>query len=719
MRMFSDDKILLQYTTKEEDKRSFYETGGYLADSTFFQLFTYDFKEGSPSIALQEPKSVVLSEEIAGKLFGKESALDKIIRISSSTNGDNDFKVTGVYASSTTPSHIDARFIMTIKGGTVESYINNLTSLASNNMFHTYFLLKPGTDADQLEAKFPAFIDKHAATDLKALGFYKKQFLTRVKDVHLYANTSSNVTAGGSLTYLYILASIAAFTLLIACINFMNLSTARSAKRSAEVGVRKVMGAAKSSLIKQFLGESVLMAVLAFLFAICLTAVLLPLFAVVAGKNISFSFQQHGLLIAIFFLLAILTGLLAGSYPAFYLSSFQPIKVLKGKISNSLAAVSLRKALVVFQFVVSVVLIIASVIINNQMKYLQEKDLGFRKDQQIVIPLRSNTAKDIYASLRNELNRNPGIRSVGASFYYPGIFNPSDMPIYKDGETMNDSKRVFMNYVDENFLQTLGIQPVAGRLFSKDFPADTNYRMVLNEEAIKQLGFDKPNDIGNKKVAIDWQGQNYKFEVVGIVKDFHFRDLHSAIEPYGFQLITDGRYNYMIAQANGNNMATTLRLAESAWNKLNPGEPFEYSFLDENFQKNYAADKRLSAIVKYFTILAILISCLGLFGLATFSAEQRTKEIGVRKVLGASVSSIVGLLSKEFLKLVFIAILLGSPIAWWVMSTWLQDFAYRTGIGWTVFLVTAVIALSIALLTISFQAIRAAISNPVKSLRTE
>jgi putative ABC transport system permease protein len=243
--------------------------------------------------------------------------------------------------------------------------------------------------------------------------------------------------------------------------------------------------------------------------------------------------------------------------------------------------------------------------------------------------------------------------------------------------------------------------------------------MVLNEEAIKQLGFEKPNDINNKKVAIDWQGQNYKFEVVGIVKDFHFRDLHSAIEPYGFQLITDGRYNYMIAHANGNNVAATLRSVESAWNKFNPNEPFEYSFLDENFQKNYEADKRLSAIVKYFTILAILISCLGLFGLATFSAEQRTKEIGIRKVLGASVSNIVGLLSKEFLKLVLVAIIVGSPIAWWVMSTWLQDFAYRTGIGWTVFLVTAAIALSIALLTISFQAIRAAIANPVKSLRTE
>jgi putative ABC transport system permease protein len=719
MKMFSDDKILIQYTAANNDKKSFYESNGYLADSTFFQLFTYHFNEGNPSIALQEPRSVVLTQEIAKKLFGNEAALGKMIRISSSTNGDNDFKVTGVFTPASTSSHIDARFIMSIKGGGIENYIRDVTSLASNNMFYTYFLLKPGASSEKLEAKFPAFIDRHASTDLKAMGFYKKQFLTKVKDVHLYSNTSSNVTAGGSLTYLYILASIAVFTLLIACINFMNLSTARSAKRSSEVGVRKVLGAEKGSLIRQFLGESILMSVLAFLVAVCIAALLVPLFAKVSGKEISFSLQEHWLLIIAFFLLSILTGVLAGSYPAFYLSSFQPVKVLKGKISNTLAAVSLRKALVVFQFVVSVVLIIASVIINKQMKYMQEKDLGFVKDQQIVIPLRSNTAKEIYTSLKNELSGNPGIRSVGASFYYPGIFNPSDMPIYREGETMNDSKRVFMNYVDEDFLNTLGIQPVAGRLFSKDFPSDTNFRMVLNQEAIRQLGFDKPNDIAHKNVQIDWQGQNYKFEVVGIVKDFHFRDLHSPIEPYGFQLVTNGRYNYIIANAKSDDMAATLRSVETAWLKLNPNEPFEYNFLDDNFQKNYEADQRLSAIVKYFTILAILISCLGLFGLATFSAEQRTKEIGVRKVLGASVGSIVGLLSKEFLKLVFIAAVIGSPIAWWVMHTWLQDFAYRTNIGWIVFVITTTIALLIALLTISFQAIKAAIMNPVTSLRTE
>ncbi len=718
LRAFADDKTLLQYKPQVGDTRSYYETHGYLADSTFFKVLTYHFKEGNPATALLNPNSLVISDKIARKIFGNESAIDKTVRISSSTNGDYDFKVTGVFTPSSTPTHIDVGFFMSLNGGDMQQYISNRTDLASNNMFYTYFLMHPGTDPDKLEAKFPAFIDKYAGKDLKAMGFHKKQFLIPIKDIHLRSNTTSNVTQGGNLTYLYILVSIAVFTLVIACINFMNLSTARSSKRSAEVGVRKVLGAERGSLISQFIGESILLSIIAFVFAICFSFLLLPVFSFICGKELSISFSQHSLLLAGFFVLALLTGLLAGSYPAFYLSSFQPIKVLKGKISNSLAAVSLRKALVVFQFVISGVLIIASVIINNQMRFMRDKDLGFEKNQQVVIPLRSQPAKNIYTRFKNELERNSSVTSVGASLYYPGIFNPSDMPFYKEGKSMDDSKRVFSNWVDDSFLQTLGISPTAGRLFSKEFPADTSFRVIMNEEAIRQLGFEDTRTVEGKKVKVDWQGETYTFDVVGIVKDFHFKKLHEPIEPFVFQLNTGNNYNYMIAHITGE-IGTALRSIEASWKKLNPNEPFEFSFLDEDFQKNYDADNRLSAMVKYFTIMAILISCLGLFGLATFSAEQRTKEIGIRKVLGAGVGSIAGLLSKEFLKLVLIAIVIASPLAWYVMNEWLLEFAYRTNIGWHVFVVTAAIALSIALLTISFQAIKAAIANPVKSLRTE
>jgi putative ABC transport system permease protein len=353
------------------------------------------------------------------------------------------------------------------------------------------------------------------------------------------------------------------------------------------------------------------------------------------------------------------------------------------------------------------------------MKYMRTKDLGFAKDQQIIIPMRSSNAKNIYPALKAEIKSNSQVQSTGATLYYPGIVNPSDLGLYMDGKNVNDAQIVHTNWVDESFLQALDIKPVAGRLFSEQFPADTNNRVILNETAIKKIGFASPQEAIGRNVHFDWRDGTHSYTIVGVVKDFHFQDLHVPIEPYGFYLNNQPYYNYLMVHARAANLSGLLRSIESSWHKLNPNEPFEYSFLDADFQKNYQAENRLSAIVGYFTLIAILISCLGLFGLATFSAEQRIKEIGVRKVLGASVGNIVGLLSKEFLKLVLIAVIIASPVAWWAMNKWLQDFAYRTTIGWTVFLITALIALCIALLTISFQAIKAAIANPVKSLRTE
>jgi putative ABC transport system permease protein len=721
MALFSEDKTLLQYKNANAEPKSFYETKGFMADASFFKLFTYNFIEGDRVTALKAPNTIVLSEDISRKLFGDQPALNKVIHVNSNTNGEFDFKVTGVYRPNDKPSQIDSRFFISAQGGNIEQLIKQQTDMVSNNMFNTFFLLKPGSDAKRLEAKFPAFVDKYLGPGLKAAGFYKKQFLIPVKDLHLYSGMSNDISSVGtvSVTYLYILGSIALFTLLIACINFMNLSTARSSKRSAEVGIRKVLGAVKGSLVKQFLGESLLMSVIAFVIALCMTKLLLPAFSGIAGRNLSLDFFQQWFIIAGFFLLSIITGLIAGSYPAFYLSSFQPVKVLKGRFTNSLSAVALRKGLVVFQFIISVVLIIASVVIMNQMNYLRSTDLGFSKDQQIVIPLRSTTAKNIYASLKNEISANPQAHNVGAALYYPGIVNPSDMGLYKEGKTVNDAKVVHTNWVDESLLQTLDIKPVAGRLFSKDFPSDTSSRMILNEEAVKQLGFKTPREAIGGKINFDWRGQTYTWTIIGVVKDFHFQDLHIRIEPYAFQLNNQPYYNYLIVHSKATDIASLLKSINASWHKLNPNEPFEYSFLDDDFQKNYEAEDRLSAIVGYFTIIAILISCLGLFGLATFSAEQRTKEIGVRKVLGASVTGIVALLSKDFLKLVAISVVIASPVAWWVMHKWLQDFAYRTNISWTVFVVTTGSALLIALITISFQAIRAAIANPVKSLRTE
>lgn len=718
LKTFADDKTLLQYNDNGKVK-SFYETKGYLADSAFFNVFTYNFKEGNPAVALAEPNTIVISDKIAAKMFGNIPALGKVIHINSNTNGEYDFKVTGVFVENKNPSHIDARFFMAFKGGGMDEYIGRSTDMVSNNMFYTYFKLKPGADWKKLEAKFPVFIEQHTGKELRAAGVGKKQYLTPLKSIHLDASAENTATPAGSKTYLYILASIAFFTLLIACINFMNLSTARSAKRSTEVGVRKVLGAEKSSLIRQFLSESLLMSFFAFLFALIVTWILLPLFGQLAGKCLYLSVSQHSWLLISFFILSILTGLLAGIYPAYFLSSLRPVKALKGKLSNSLAAVSVRKFLVVFQFVISVVLIVSSVVIYNQMDFMREKDLGFAKEQQIIIPLRSSTAKKMYAPLKEEISRDPHVVSSGGCLFYPGIMNASDIRLYPEGKTIDEARLVFMNYIDDSYLKTLEIKPLAGRLFSKEFTTDTTItKVVLTEKAIKDFGYANAQQAVDKTVWANWQGRDYKFTIIGVVKDFNFQDLRTPIKAMGFQLI-DNNFNYLIVHTNTAGLQNILKSIEAKWKKLNPNEPFEYSFLDQDFAKTFQAENRLLSIVGYFTLIAILISCLGLFGLATYSAEQRIKEIGIRKVLGASISSIVVLLSKDFLKPVLIATVIAFPIAWYAMHKWLEDFAYRTNIGWSVFLIAGILAIAIALITVSFQAIKAAIANPVKSLKTE
>jgi putative ABC transport system permease protein len=721
LNLFRDDKTLFQVTGNDSKLKSFYETKGFLADSNFFQILTYHFKEGDAKTSLLEPNSVVINEEIAQKLFGKESAINKIVWIRSSTNGDTSFRVTGVFSNPPGPSHLDARFFMSFKGGRMNRFANDNPSLLNNNMFYTYLLLKNSSDANKLAAKFPGFVQRHLGNELKQTGKQRKYFLTSVSDIYLSGIAKNSIIAGGSKTTLFILGSIAILTLLIACINFMNLSTANSAKRAAEVGVRKVLGAQKQSLLRQFLGESLIMAGIALILALLFSFLLLPVFEQVSGKTLTISFEQKIILGGSFFLLALITGLLAGSYPAFYLSSFRPIKVLKGKFSNSLAAISLRKGLVVFQFIISIVLIIASIVIAKQMGYMQQKDLGFQKEQQIVIPLRTSIAKNSVQAFKDEIANNTSISSIGTSMAYPGIFNPQDWLMYRQGQTMNNSKTVYINLVDNSFLQTLGVKVVAGRLFSKEFAADTLTSFVINEEAVKEFGFASPQDAIGKWLAADWDGEQNRFTIVGVVRNFHFKDLHESIEPFAFRFYNDADagFNYLVAHSNGANIKPSLSVLENTWKKLNPNEPFEYSFLDQDFQKNYESESKQASLINYFTIIAIIISCLGLFGLATFTAEQRRKEIGIRKVLGASVSGLVTLLSKDFLRLVIIAVIIASPLAWWAMHKWLQNFAYQTSITWQVFALTALIAVVIAFATISFQAIKAAIVNPVKSIRTE
>jgi putative ABC transport system permease protein len=715
----NEDKTLLQHREAGKSIQSFYETKGYHADPHFFELFTYSFKEGDAKTALQEPNSLVLSEAVALKIFGDAPALHKNIRIGGSTGGGEDFKVTGVYLDESGRSHIDASFFVPITAGWVGDWLRYQEhNFSSNNLFYTYVQLQPGADASRLEQKLPLFMEKYARKDLKAAGFDKRIFLIPVADLHLYEGLNTIVSATSSKSYLYMLASIALFTLVIACINFMNLATAGSAKRAKEVGVRKVLGAGRGVLIRQFLGESMIIALLAQVVALAFFSLALPAFNQLTGMNLGISALLEPEVMLAIGLLTLITGLLAGSYPAFYLSAFSPSKVLKGMFTNSMSAVSLRKGLVVFQFVVSVGLVAATLIIQQQMTYIRNKPLGFTKDQQLVIPLRSAEAQKAFTALRHEVSQHKLVKGAAGALYYPGISNPNSFSLYRPDQTVDAIQPVQPNWVDHYFLELMDFQLLKGRLFSPLFPADTNNRVVVNEAALRAFSIPLEDAVGYK-LQYDTQGGTQSVEIVGVVKDFHFQDLHHAIQPYAFMLNRSTNFNYLIAHVEGDQVGEVLAFMEQKWQEAGPDEPFEFSFLDEDFQRNYSAEEQVSGIIGYFTLISIVISCLGLFGLAAFAAQQRRKEIGIRKVLGASVSGVVAMLSKDFIKLILIAISIATPLVWVAMSRWLQDFAYKIEIQWWIFGLAGAVALCIALGTISYWAIKAATANPVKNLRTE
>ncbi|HEV7380333.1 MAG TPA: ABC transporter permease [Dyadobacter sp.] len=717
---FLENKTLLKVVESGKTVKSVFETKGCHVDSTFFDMFTYQFIEGDRHSALKEPRSVVLSEDVAEKLFGKTSALNKTINIGGTEGNGENFIVTGVYKDESARSHLDARYFLPMTSGWVGDYLkqNNL-DFTNNNMFYTYIRVKPGTDSGKFNEKLPAFVEKYAGKDIKAAGYAKHMSLLPVTDIHLFNKVADIITPTTSTTYLYILASIALFTLLIACINFMNLATARSAKRAAEVGIRKVMGAAKGGLIGQFLGESMIMAFLALLCALLAVTLLLPFFNQLSDKSLLVSDLLKPEILVVFVLLAFLTGLLSGSYPAFYLSVFNPLDVIKGKFVNSVSATALRRGLVVFQFVISIGLVVATMVIQGQINFMRDQPLGFAKDQQVIIPLRSEQARKAYNALTHEISQSNQVASVSGTSYYPGILNPSDMTGYRSGQSLNEGSIIKTNWVAPGFMKTMEFEMVAGRMLSAEYPGDTNSKMVVNEATIKKFDIPLAKAVGSKLRFDRGGGEFREIEIVGVVKDFHFADLHQTIEPYALFPHFGNDLNYIVAHVNTPDAGKVLPFLESKWKSLVPDEPFSYSFLNEDFQRNYAADARTSRIVNTFTIISILISCLGLFGLATFAAQQRVKEIGVRKVLGASIGNIVGLLSGDFVKLVVVAIVIATPLTWYAMNKWLQNFAYKIEIEWWMFVIAGLLSVAIAMVTVSSQAIRAAIMNPVKSLRSE
>ncbi|WP_080054686.1 ABC transporter permease [Spirosoma aerolatum] len=692
------------------------------ADSTLFDVFTLPLISGDPKRALAEPNTIVISESAAKRHFGNQNPMGQTLLLDNRLT----FKVSGVMRDMPKNAHFHADLIPTMLS---DDY--PWGQWLSNNHY-TYILLRTGTDPAAFAKNFDAVIEKYVGPQVqqmigKSLGEFRKAgnsvryWLMPLTDIHLYSKQQIELAPNGDIQYVYIFSAVALFILLIACINFMNLATARSANRAREVGVRKVMGSERQQLIGQFMTESVLTSALAMVLAVFIVALALPGFNTISAKELTINQLASSYLLPVLILLPFVVGLVAGSYPAFFLSSFQPIKVLKGglsalKMGAGFSSASLRSGLVVFQFMMSVILIVGTIIVYRQITFIQTKNVGFNREQVLTI-------NDAYAigkqaeTFKQEVLRLPGVLSGSISGYLPTPSNRNDNAYFAEGQTdMNKGFSMQTWGVDHDYLKTMGMQLVKGREFSRQFGSDSS-GIILNEAAIKILGFKDP--IGKRVWRFnDGEGKTRKtYTIVGVVKNFHFESLRRNIG--ALSLVLDSNSGAVSFRLSGADIPALVRQIEAKWKQLAPGQPFSYQFMNQSFDEMYRAEQRVGTIALTFAMLAVLIACLGLFGLAAFMAEQRTKEIGVRKVLGASVTSIVGLLSKDFLKLVLIAILIASPIAWWAMNQWLADFAYKIDIEWWMFALAGLVAVGIALVTVSFQSIKAALMNPVKSLRSE
>ena len=694
--------------------KAFSEERAYYVDSTFFDVFTVTFLEGEASSALTNPEAIVLTESMRKKYFGNELALGKII------NSDRrlDLIVTGVIKDFPENSHFHPDFLQAIT-----RYDDSRSTRWVSNNFYTYIVLKEGASGEELEAKLRTLVEKYVAPQIEqftgtpfkkleeqgALYNFKLQPLT---SIHLHSNLEHELEANSDISYIYIFSIVALALLLIACINFMNLSTARSANRAKEVGIRKTLGSTKGKLIQQFLTESILLTLIAVIIAIAIIILVLPYFSNLSGKTLEINFLNNFLTLPAIILFALVVGLLAGIYPAFFLTSFQPVKVLKGDTKMKGKGAWMRSGLVIFQFSISIILFIGTFIVYNQLQFIQNKKLGFNKDQLIIIEKTDDLAERVHV-FKQKLLDQPDILNVTNHHSIPGKgFGNSVYQI--EGGRVNHL--FWLWFADYDLTDTYEIEMAEGRYFSEEFPSDSN-GVVINEKAVRAMGIVDP--IGKRIIDLGPTPEQTRFlPIIGVMKDFHFESLHSEIRPMMiFPIRFNGRYTAVKVSAT--NIASTIDFIEWTWKEIAFDQDLEYVFMDEEFARNYEAEQRTAQLFTSFSILAIIIASLGLFGLAAFITEQRTKEIGVRKVMGASIPSILVLLLREFAKWVLIANIVAWPIAYYFMEKWLQDFSYRVGLEIWIFPAAGIAALIIAIATVSYQVIKAARANPVNSLRYE
>ncbi len=696
------------------DEKTYYESQFYAVDAPFFDVFSISLIQGNPKTVLVEPNTMVISKDTALKYFGSINAVGKILRANFLYGpGSIDFEITGI--SENVPDNSHFHYDLLASSSTFPTYINDPGW--TSNSFITYVVLKEGTRSEWFNEQLKEFTRRYMGGEKfdawVAKGNFWEYFLQPITQIHLTSDLNGEFEANGNQTYVYIFSVISIIILLIACINFMNLSTAKSSLRAKEVGMRKVVGSGRGRLVVQFLSESVLLSYIGLAIGIGIVMVLLPLYQNLIGRHLELHFFDNFVVIPSLLTLGLVVGIISGSYPAFFLSSFKPIKALKGNKASVKSGSWMRNILVIFQFAISIFLIIGTLSVHKQMKFFQNKKLGFDKEHVLVIQNPGALGNNL-APFKEDLRKHSGIINVSGSNTLPGR---SFSNIGFGAEGIDETFALNLCVCDYDFLDTLKLEMVKGRFFSRDFGSDAD-AVVINEKTAALLGWDDP--IGKR--INNWAENRGNFTIIGVIKDYHYESLHQEIRPQAL-FLSGGYYkndeSYISVRLNTANISGTMGYIKNAWKNFASNKPYEYSFLDEDYDRLYINENQTRKLFSIFSILAIFIACLGLFGLASFIADRKTKEIGIRKVLGASVPGIVKILNTSFVKWVLTANLIAWPVAWYGMNRWLQNFAYHIDLSWWMFLLAAVLALFIALVTVSFQTIKAALKNPIDSLRYE
>jgi len=716
VRLMDVGDALIKYEDKE-----YYEDNFYICDSTIFDVFTHKFVFGTPDKALTEPNTIVLTKSIAEKYFGDENPLGKVM-----TTGDGDvFKVTAVIEDVPANSHLKFDALFSTATLAEEAGVEEFNSFEPVRFWNlgvfTYVLLHKNSSIESIYERFQPFYDKYMKPIGDQFNASFELLTTPLADTHFSAGLSAELPTG-NMAYIYIFSAVALFILLIAAINYMNMATARSVKRAREVGIRKVVGAHRAQLVRQFLSESVLLTIVALVIALIMVFVLLHDFNMLSGKDLVLNIFSQPVIIIVILLVTIVVGIISGSYPAFYLSAFRPIVVLRGRLSGSgRKGGLLRKILVVFQFFIAIVMIIATMVVSGQLNFLRNKNLGFQKENLVVLQLQDSAFRSKADSFKEELLQNPSITGVTKSTGVPGNIQWIQVVLVEKESGMEDNTMI-LALTDYEFLDVMDMELVEGRNFDRDMGTDAREAVLINEAGVKSLGWTE-NPIGKK---IHWGFDLEKkggrmLKVIGVVKDFHFRSLHNPIEPIILFIGEDSPFLGLLSiRITGENVRETLDFIGEKWNEFGAKRPFDYTFLGESMDEMYQAEDKLARIFRIATILTIFVALLGLLGLSSFVTEQRYKEIGIRKILGASVGNVVGLLIREFVLLIIIAFIIAIPVAWWRLDVWIDStFIYRDNINWIIFVLAGIIALIVGLLTMSFYVLRAASSNPVDAIKYE